>query len=215
MSGYQVLSQASDALRKTLAKALKDSGTIQNDNEISFAPPFLKKDETVREKALYLWLYFVSENEHAKNRPATVLSGGIIRPAPLALTLYYLVTPGIAKFTDEQAVDGAVSTSTKVLGAVLEAIHSQPVIPLDHLAEPGPPPTTAAAEEMHVSLCRLSVEELAGIWEALDYPFRLSVCLKANIVRIESTRTTMGPPIVSREFVSGRISRAPIRPGGA
>lgn len=214
MSGYQVLSQASDALRTMLAAALKDSGAIQNDNEISFAPPFLKKDETIPEKALYLWLYFVSENEHAKNRPATVLSSGVIRPAPLALTLYYLVTPGIAKFTDEHAVDGAVSTSTKVLGAVLEAIHSRPVIPLNHPAVSGPRPTTAAAEELHVSLCRLSVEELARIWEALDYPFRLSICLKASIVRIESTQTTHGPPVVSREFVSGRVSRASVSPRG-
>jgi hypothetical protein len=215
VSGYQVLSQASDALRAMLAKALKDSGAIQDEKGISFAPPFLQKAGPVEDKALYLWLYFVSENEHAKNRPVTFSGDGTIRPAPLALTLYYLVMPGLAEFDDSQAADDAVSQSAKILGAVLEAVHNQPVITVDRLATFETPRETAASEELHVSLCRLSVEELTRIWEALDQPFRLSICLKANIVRIDSGRTTLGPPVVSREFVSGRFKPSPAKSGAA
>lgn len=206
MSGHQVLAQASDALRAMLLAALAKAelAPVNPDNhEISFAPPFLKKGELGPEKLLYVWLYFVTENEHAKNRPPTV-SAGMIQPPPLSLTLYYLITPGLSAPADDVAADGAVAKAAEVLGAVLQGIHNQPVIPIN-IAEGTQ--VTGAAEELHLSLCKLSLEELTRIWEALDYPYRLSVCVKASIVRIDSGRATKGPPVVSREFVSGRLQR--------
>ncbi|ESW93818.1 hypothetical protein X770_00940 [Mesorhizobium sp. LSJC269B00] len=210
MSGHSVLAQASEALRKQLFDELKlvklaDGNPPPQDLEhcISLCAPSQEGDAQSSHR-LSLWLYFVTENEHVKNRAPSFGADGLIKPPPLALTLYFLATPLSADDNDEKMI---ASNSAYVLGAVLEAFHKSPIIPLV-IPEAADGSETAASEELHVSLCRLSLEELTRIWEALNSPYQLSVCFKVNVVRIDSKRTTIGTPIVARRFISGRIKQS-------
>ena len=208
MSGYQVLAQASNAIRDVLFDTLKNvkltagqDAPSEASKWISLAqPPDLDTD--VGDLRLSLWLYFVSENEHAKNRPPSFAADGTIKPPPLALTLYFLVTP----LSGKNDVNAPSSNQT-ILGAVLEAFHNEPIIRLQQLAADSVPPVIAASEELHLSLCRLSVEELTRIWEALKFSYRLSVCFKVSVVRIESANITIGAPVVERKFIAGRLKQ--------
>lgn len=202
MSGYQVISQAGAEIRNIFFEALKAAGLgSELGDSVSLAPPAKENERT-----LSLWLYLVTENEHSRNRP-DVVEDGVIRPPPLALTLYYLATPGITSNSDGPAADEAISKSANVLGVVLQTLHTRPVVTLSREPKEADPHIEPASEQLHLSLCRLSIEELARIWEALDHPYRLSICFKVNIVRIESLRTTVGKPVTEREFITGRLKQ--------
>jgi hypothetical protein len=41
-------------------------------------------------------------------------------------------------------------------------------------------------EELKVDLCQFSLEELTRIWNALNQPFRLSVCYEVRIILVDS-----------------------------
>jgi hypothetical protein len=202
MSGHLVLFQASRAIRNALFTKLSEAkiSGLQGDasQAISLFPPAAQSGVAASPPFLSLWLYFVSENEHCRNRPPTIAANGSTQSAPLALTLYYLVTPSPGAAADEAAMERA----ERVLGVVLQAFHQNPVIPVVNLAGEMP----EAREELHLSLCRLSVEELTRIWDALDRPYQLSVCFKVNIVRIESVERP-GSLVKTREFIAGRLQQ--------
>ncbi|MER9059896.1 DUF4255 domain-containing protein [Mesorhizobium sp. M0698] len=197
-----MISQASEEIRNIFFEALKKASLNSGElgGTVSLAPPAKEN-----ERPLSLWLYLVTENEHSRNRP-DVFEDGVIQPPPLALTLYYLATPGIASNSDGAAADDAMSKSADVLGVVLQTLHTRPAVTLNK-APNGNPSIEPAFEQLHLSLCRLSIEELARIWEALDHPYRLSICFKVNIVRIESLRQTIGKPVTEREFITGRLKQ--------
>ena len=46
----------------------------------------------------------------------------------------------------------------------------------------------AAAHELHLSLAPRTIDEIAQVWEAMQQPYRLSVCYEVRAVRIESLR---------------------------
>lgn len=217
MSGYQVLAQASNAIRDVLFDTLKNVKLSENEQLpekpsawISLAaPPEIGTE--VSKLRLSLWLYFVTENEHVKNRPPTFAPDGTIKPPPLALTLYFLATP-LAGHNDAEDVNAAASAAQTILGAVLEAFHNRPII---RLQQPATATTPATNEELHLSLCRLSLEELTRVWEALKHSYRLSVCFKVNVVRIESGNITFGQPVVEREFIAGRSKQDADQQGAA
>jgi hypothetical protein len=208
VSGYQVISQASLEIRDIFFKALKEADPALGEvgETVSLAPPSKGND-----RPLSLWLYLVTENEHSRNRP-DVVENGVIQPPPLALTLYFLATPRIASDNDGFSPDEKISDSAKVLGVVLQTLHTRPVVTLNkEKSPPGNPDIEPASEQLHFSLCRLSIEELARIWEALDHPYRLSICFKVNIVRIDSLRKTVGKPVTEREFIAGRLKQKALR----
>ena len=51
-------------------------------------------------------------------------------------------------------------------------------------------PADDIAEELRVIFCRLSLEELTRIWEALREPYRLSVCYLVRVTRVDSHRAS-------------------------
>ena len=182
MSSYMVIARVSETLRNILWEAFQSDTTtadiIDSLEEITFKNP----TETARDSAnrLSLWLHQVTENEYVKNQPMvrsnTNGSGHDKLQFPaLALNLYYLVTPF--------APSGNPGSEHMLLGKAMQAFFDNAIVELHDDTE-----GEEINEELRVIFCRLSLEELTRIWEALREPYRLSVCYLVRVTRIDSRR---------------------------
>jgi len=134
---------------------------------------------------LSVWLYRVVENEYRKNQPSGVTANGDrLVPPPLALSLFYLVTPlGTTEDRRQQT-----------LGAAMRTLYDHAIVPLrDAVAQ-------SVHEELHISLCRLTLEETTRVFEALQAPYRLSVCYEVRTVHIASQRREEGARVRDRRL---------------
>jgi hypothetical protein len=182
MSSYMVLAAVSNALRRILWEDFDDDTVIRPIVGSESAIVFDNPTETARDSAnrLSLWLYQVTENEHLKNQPPPRSNGhGSRRVTPMAVNLYYLITPFA---TSGQA-------NHLLLGKAMQVLYDNAIIRLQE-------PADEVAEELRVIFCRLSLEELTRIWEALQEPYRLSVCYQVRVMRIESNRVSENARVV-------------------
>src|SRR6516225_6442436 len=95
MSDYTVLAELGDALVSVLFAEMNSDPVVKtlidSESRISLqSPADLKNDNSVR---LSIYLYRVVENGYMKNRFPVEGNGGRLRKPPLALDLYYLITP--------------------------------------------------------------------------------------------------------------------------
>lgn len=183
MSNYTVIYAASEALRRLLWEAFSADAQIRaiigGDSAIVLSNPQVTAQDSSRR--LSLWLYQVVENEFVKNQPLQPreLPTRQGRPridqlqrSPLALNLFYLVTPFTTLGKSDQLL----------LGKTMQVFYDNAIVRLQD-------DNDRVAEELHLTLCRLTLEELTRIWEALREPYRLSVCYQVRVTRIESLRT--------------------------
>lgn len=189
MSSYMVISEVSEALRHILWEAFEADRTIHQIIESESAIVFTNPTETVRDSSnrLSLWLYQVSEDEFLKNQPMHRGNGhDESRFPPLALNLFYLVAP----FAPTSKADHMV------LGKTLEVLYDNAIVLLVD-------PADEIFEELRIIFCRMTIEELTRVWEALREPYRLSVCYKIRVTRIESQRRPQHARVVERNVGFG------------
>ena len=177
MSSYRVLGQVSRRLRSLLWESFQKDAAIrqvvQDEERIVWSNP----TETLEDSSnrLSLWLYRIEENEFEKNKPPHRINGNDRKMAlavpPLSLDLSYLVTP----------VTGNPESDLHLLGKALQVFYENSILVL-HDSDEG------TREELKIILARISLEELTRIWEALNQPYRLSVCYKVRLTRIEAER---------------------------
>ncbi len=123
---------------------------------------------------LSIWLYQVTENEFVKNQPVARANGDNTGAfPPLALNLFYLITP----FTPSAESDQLV------LGRLMQTLYDNAIVFVRNVPD-------GDFEELRIVLCRLTLEELTRIWEALREPYRLSVCYQVRVSHIDSLRQT-------------------------
>lgn len=187
MSDYLVLDAVSKALRQILWDEINADGTVRPIVGSEAAIVFSNPTETARDSSnrLSLWLYQITENEHVKNQP--MLKAAVQPPPPppggraprqttqfppMALNLYFLVTP----FAQSDESDHLL------LGKTMQVLYDNAIVFLQDTA-------SNIFEELRVIFCRLSLEELTRIWESLREPYRLSVCYLVRVTRIDSRRT--------------------------
>ena len=189
MSSYMVVRDVSRELRKVLwSEFMTDeviAPIVSNENAIVFTNP----TETVRDSAnrLSLWLYQVTENEFLKNQPMRMGTNAKTQVfAPFALNLYYLVTP----FAQSGEGDHLL------LGKTMQVMYDNAILKMRNDAD-------ETAEDLRLTFCRLSLEELTRIWEALKEPYRLSVCYQVRVTRIDSNRAIAGSRTVRRDLGYG------------
>lgn len=185
MSSYQVIAKVSATLKDILWAAFSDEGEILNivGNDKEQAIVFKNPTETAKKAAhkLSLWLYQITENEFVKNQPMLRAANGDqsahkkAQFPPLALNLFYLVTP----FASREGDDGRADHH--LLGKTMEVLYDNATILVQDETE-------EIAEELRVIFCRLTLEELTRVWEALREPYRLSVCYQIRVTRIDSQR---------------------------
>jgi len=184
MSSSRVLREVSRALQRILWDSFQvdpditANAIVTSEQDIVFSNP----TETARNSAnrLSLWLYQVTENEFQKNQP--VSPGGahtLTRDPPLVLNLFFLVTP----FAPSREFD------LLLLGTTMQTLYDSPIVLLRN-------PQEEVFEDLRIVLCRLTLEELTRIWEALREPYRLSVCYQVRVSHIDSRRTSHGARVV-------------------
>jgi hypothetical protein len=184
MSSYMIVAAVSEALRQILWEAFVADPVVHPIVGSESAIVFKNPTETAQDSAnrLSLWLYQVTENEFVKNQPMFRDNGhDQAQFPPLALNLYYLVTP----FAPSGESDHLL------LGKTMETLYGNAIVLLRDAVED-------IAEELRIVLCRVTLEELTRIWEALREPYRLSVCYQVRVARVDSQRVLRHARIVDR-----------------
>ena len=174
MSLYSVIRDVSETLQSILQSNFDASTTF----EVTLQSP--QNVSSSLQHYINLYLYHVTENGFAKTREALRRGTGQMQRAPLALNLYYMLTP----YT--QATAGPTLTSNidehLILGDAMRILYDNSTIDdsvlMGDLRERN--------EEFTVTLCRMNLEEQTRIWNALQIPYRLSVCYEARIALIDS-----------------------------
>lgn len=186
---HLVIGQVSQYLRHTLWLGLSSDPVtkqqVTSELNIVLSNPSQPTGNAAVVRQLSLWLYQVLPNEHLRNaqpvrtRDAKGDDTTELYP-PLALNLYYLLTPSTGNDVGDQ----------QVLGRALQVFYDQSVLRMESTQSPD------RAEELHISLAPRTIEELAEVWEAMQQAYRLSVCYEVRVARIDSLRR---PP-------SGRVA---------
>jgi Pvc16 N-terminal domain len=194
MSSYNVIREVSEAMRQILWDAYDADTVLRPIVASREAIVFHNPTETARDSSnrLSIWLYQICEDEFVKNQPAQRVNGSHAggedsAPAeerqfpPLALNLYYLVTP----FAATREADHLL------LGKSMQVMYDNAIVLLQN-------DDNQVFEELRIILCRLALEELTRIWEALQEPYRLSICYKVRVARVESTRIKGARRVIAR-----------------
>ena len=164
MSSSAIISEVSNLLRDILKAGLDRPGVPAT---VEIKSPADFKEELPH---LSIWLYQVTPNAYLMNAPnVRIRDDESELITPLSLDLYYLLTPSQPNEEVNQ----------RTLGAALQVLYDNSILPL-HVGDD--------VEELHLSICQRSIEELAKVWEALQKAYRLSVCFEVRVVRIDSKR---------------------------
>jgi hypothetical protein len=193
---FRAISEVSRFLRRTLFLGFsEDQALLQHvPSEAAIVLSNPGDPAPVEARRLSLWLYQVVPNEHLRNAPMMRQPNDDVEAyPPLALTLYYLLTPSTGSDEGDQII----------LGRALQIFHDSSILTLESQDEPG------TGEELHLSLVQRTIEEVAQVWEALQQPYRLSVCYEVRVVRIDSRR------VLTARRVGERTSDFRPAPAGA
>lgn len=196
MSSFRVLAVVSEGLRRLLWNSISvDPVTLPlvgTEDAIVFLNPTVTAQDSARR--LSLWLYHVCEDEHAKNVPPVTLADGSIRMTPLALDLYYLLTP----FATTGEADHLL------LGRAMQTFHDTATARVVDAA------AMDVNEELRITLFRRSLDEISQVWQALREPYRLSVCYQVKVTHVDSERRDPAARVVD---VSGSWTPEPALAG--
>jgi hypothetical protein len=179
-----VVAAVSQALRRILWEAFNADDVIRPIVGSESAIVFTNPTETARDSSnrLSLWLYQLAENEFVKNQPMMRGNGPETGQfPPLALNLFYLVTPFAASGEADHLL----------LGKTMQTLYDNAMVLLrDTLSD--------ISEELRIIFCRLTLEELTRIWEALREPYRVSICYQVRVTRIDSQRLPSHTRVLER-----------------
>jgi hypothetical protein len=187
VSGYTIILEVSKFLRRTLWNGFKDDTTLTQHISEEGAIVLLNPADASSDKnnrRLSLWLYQVQENPYMRNQTPSRIpqQDDTVQFPPLALNLFYLLTPSTNSMEGDQMV----------LGRSMQILHDNALLLLESTEQEG------SAEELHLNMCQRDLRELAEVWEALQQPYRLSVCYEVRVTRIDSQRTQKTGRIVER-----------------
>jgi hypothetical protein len=191
MSDYSVISELGDSLVAILFNELNADpqikALIDSEDRISLeSPAELENNNSVR---LSIYLYRIVENPYMKNRFPLEGTGGKQRKPPLTLDLYYLLTPLVGTPREQQIV----------LGKSMQILYDRAILQSQDMTGA----LGASGEEIRLVLNSVSLEELTRVWQALEIPYRLSVCYLARVVIADSTEEHFTAPVIYKKATYG------------
>ncbi|MBV9759625.1 MAG: DUF4255 domain-containing protein [Acidobacteriaceae bacterium] len=195
MSDYSVIAELGDSLASVLFSDMNSdpqiSGLIDSPDRISLeSPADLENDSSVR---VSLYLYRILENPYTKNRFPLEGTGAQQRKPPLTLDLYYLLTPMIGTPREQQIV----------LGKAMQVLYDRTILSGADLSGS----LSEQDEAIRMILNPVPLEELTRVWQALEYPYRLSVCYVARVAIVDSGQQQLAPPVVEKQLSYQRLQK--------
>ncbi|GAB4569838.1 MAG: DUF4255 domain-containing protein [Anaerolineae bacterium] len=157
---------------ETLEELLKNEQRPPNSFTISLKSPAEETIEPSMKPKVNLFLFRVTENPFAKNQPWQATGPDRLQGPPLALNLFYVMTPIAEDKLDEH----------RVLGEAMRIFHDHSLIDVAHLKGS----LAHTSEEIKIDLIPLTLEDLTRIWNALNKPYRLSVGYEVRVVMVDS-----------------------------
>jgi hypothetical protein len=185
MSDYKVIREVSLLLRDTLLQGFASSvePDLQSIGQDSIALMNPADTAESTDRRLSVWLYSVQINEFMRNAlPSRLPDSSRLRYPPLAINLYYLITPFETDVEKEQLL----------LGRTMQILHDNATLTLWSREDP------ANNVELRVTMVQRDLRELAEVWEALQQPYHLSVCYQVSVVAIDSTRVETATRVSER-----------------
>jgi Pvc16 N-terminal domain len=195
MSDYTVIAELGDSLVSMLFSELNaDSqinGLIDSEDRISLeSPAALESNNSVR---LSMYLYRILENPYMKNRFPVEGPGAQQRKSPLTLDLSYVLTPMIGTPREQQIV----------LGKAMQVLYDRAILSGSDLNGS----LGTSGEEIRLILNPVSLEELTRVWQALEIPYRLSVCYIARVAIVESEQQKFSQPVVDKRISYQKLQK--------
>lgn len=184
MSTSTVIGDVTATLKNILINQMQIELDEDEVFDITLSNPALEKDE-INQPKLNLFLYQIEENADGRNRFWPAEGSGILRYPPLTLNLNYVLTPFV-----NDPVDGH-----RILGEAMRVFHENTTLQGNLLSEG----LANTSEELKLDLRRLTLEELTRIWNALNEPYRLSVCYSVRIVHIDARRERSAGRVTVKE----------------
>jgi hypothetical protein len=138
----------------------------------------LAPDETGGDQRINLFLYKVEENPYLKNQDWSLKPGNSNQtvPAPLSLSLYYLMTP----YARNDPQTGNV-TAHEILGEAMRVFYENSIIPQEYLETD----LKGAREQFKIVYNALDPEEISRLWTTFARPFRLSIRYQVSTVQLD------------------------------
>jgi hypothetical protein len=183
MSASTVIGDVTQTLKDLLTSEQRPAGSFT----VSHTSPAEQTTPDSSTKPLInLFLFRVTENPYAKNQEWEPVGDDRLRYPPLALNLFYLLTPFANDKVDEH----------RVLGEAMRVFHENSVIEAPLLKGA----LADTSEELKLDLLQTSFEDLARIWTALTKPYRLSVCYEARIALVDALFERETSRVIEKEL---------------
>ena len=181
MSNYTVISAVSETLRNLVWSRVEHDSQIaqilnEDDQNISLEPPFrlLTDNNEPDHSCLSIYLYRIVEDGQMKNRSLERRNGGPLEYPPLALDLFYLITP----------LTGRIDNDQRLLARTMQILYDNAIIKGSDLQEV----LQDTMEELRIILNPITVEDLTRIWSGFLLPYRLSLSYEVKVIYIDSER---------------------------
>ncbi len=187
MGDYTVVADAGQSIINVLWDEIQAdpqvNALISTESAISLeSPADLAGNNSV---LVSIYLYRIVEDAYMKNQFVSVAgSGGAQRKPPLMLDLYYLITPMVGAPRDQQIV----------LGKIMQVLYDRAILEGPDLSGT----LSGGSQQLRVVLNPVSLEETTRVWQALEVPYRLSLCYLARVAMVDSHFEQFSQPVLGK-----------------
>jgi hypothetical protein len=186
MSAATAIGDVTETLRQLLQEQQLPPGQFT----VSLSAPAAETIDSLQPK-VNLFLFRLTEHAYAKNQDWQILGHNALGKPPLALNLYYALTPYAEDKIDEH----------RVLGEAMRIFYDHAIVTAP-LLRGGLEHST---EELKIDLCPFTLEELSRIWFSVNQPYRLSVGYGVRIVLIDSSIERSVQRVTEKETQYGQL----------
>lgn len=196
MSNSRAIAATTATIRMLLQTEvpLMDPDLQQSGFEVTTQPPDIAR-KGVTKSQLNLFLYQTTVNAAWRNMnvPFQTRPGETASP-PLAVNLYYLITPfGLGEADDE-------TISHRVLGAAMSILSDHALLGPDEIKNAfNGSGLENQIERVRITLQPLDIEQMFRLWSAFQTQYRLSAAYEISVILIDSNAPSKsGLPVLRR-----------------
>ena len=173
MADYTALVEAGEALVELLRDNLTPE-PISKRELISLSSPHESDNNQ-----LTVFMYHIEEDQHNNQAGFTTFSRDEQRANPTYVHLNMLVTAHSKAPSQMKEAD-----QYRMIGAVVQVVKDNPVLDRKYLSGS----VLDSNDELHLSVERLSFDQMIKVWNNTTSPYKLSVVIKIGSIAIESKR---------------------------